>query len=60
MGREDVHCQNLSGFEGDLSEPNATIKLILNEIQEDEERKKAKENDAKQTEANEVQVILMD
>jgi len=51
-------CQNLSGFEGDLAEPNATIKLILNEVQEDEERKKAKENDAKQTEANEVQVML--
>jgi len=58
MGWEDGHCQNLSGFEGDLSEPDATIKMILNEIQEEEERKKVKENDAKQTEANEVQVIL--
>jgi len=58
MGWEDGHCQNLSGFEGDFAEPNATIKLILNEVQEDEERKKAKENDAKQTEANEEQVIL--
>ena len=58
MGWEDGHCQNLSGFEGDLAEPDATIKMILNEIQEEEERKKAKENDAKQTEANEVQVIL--
>ena len=58
MGWEDGHCQNLSGFEGDLAEPDATIKMILNEIQEEEERKKVKENDAKQTEANEVQVIL--
>jgi hypothetical protein len=58
MGWEDGHCQNLSGFEGDLAEPDATIRMILNEIQEKEERKKAKENDAKQTEANEVQVIL--
>ena len=32
MGWEDGHCQNLSGFEGDLSEPDATIKMILNEI----------------------------
>jgi hypothetical protein len=24
MGWEDSHCQNLSGFEGDLSEPDAT------------------------------------
>ncbi len=31
---EDDHCQILSGFEGDLSEPGATIKIILNEIQE--------------------------
>lgn len=58
MGWEDGHCQNLSGFEGDLAEPDATIRMILNEIQEEEERKKVKENDAKQTEANEVQVIL--
>ena len=58
MGWEDGHCQNLSGFEGDLSEPDATIKMILNEIQEEEERKKVIQNDAKQTEVNEVQVIL--
>ena len=58
MGWEDGHCQNLSGFEGDLAEPDCTIKLILNEVQEEEERKKAKDNDAKQTEVNEVQVIL--
>jgi hypothetical protein len=32
--------------------------MILNDIQEEEKRKKVKENDAKQTEANEVQVIL--
>ena len=36
MGWEDGHCQNLSGFEGDYS----TIKMILNEIQEEKERKK--------------------
>ena len=53
MGLENGHCQNLSGFEGDLSEPSATIKMILNEIQE-EERKKVLQNDAKQSEANEV------
>jgi len=58
IGWEDGHCQNLSGFEGDLSEPDATIKMILNDIQEEEERKKVEKNDAKQTEANEVQVIL--
>ena len=40
MGWEDGHCQNLSGFEGDLAEPDATIKMILNEIQEEEERKR--------------------
>ena len=57
-GWEDGHSQNLSGFEGDLSEPDATIKMILNDIQEEEERKKVEKNDAKQTEANEVQVIL--
>ena len=44
---EDGHCQNLSGFEGDLAEPDATIKMILNKIQEEEERKKAKENTVK-------------
>ena len=32
--------------------------MILNEIQEEKGRKKVKEKDAKQTEANEVQVIL--
>jgi hypothetical protein len=53
MGLENGQCQNLSGFEGDLSEPSATIKMILNEIQE-EERKKVLQNDAKQSEANEV------
>ena len=58
MGWEDGHCQNLSDFEGDLSEPDATIKMILNEIQEEEERKKVMQNDAKHTEVNEVQVIL--
>ena len=49
MGWEDGHCKNLSGFEGDLSEPDATIKMILNEIQEEEERKKVMQNDAKHT-----------
>jgi len=40
-----------------LAVPDAIIKMILNNPRE-EERKKVKENDAKQTEAYEVQVIL--
>jgi hypothetical protein len=47
-GWEDGHCKNLSGFEGDLSEPDATIwtwRNYLNEIQEEEERKKESEGE---------------
>jgi len=57
-GWEDGRCQNLSGLEGDLNEPDVTIKMMLEEIQEDEARKEAKDADAKQTEANEVSVII--
>jgi len=57
-GWDDGRCQNLSGLEGDLSEPDATIKMMLEEVAEDEARKEAKEADAKQTEANEVSVII--
>ena len=57
-GWEDGRCQNLSGLEGDLNEPDVTIKMMLEEIKEDEARKEAKEADAKQTEANEVSVII--
>jgi len=48
MGWEDGRCQNLSGFEGEISEPDATIKMILNEIQEEEECK----SDAERCNAN--------
>ena len=57
-GWEDGRCQNLSGLEGDLNEPDVTIKMMLEEIQEDEARKEALHADAKQTEANEVSVII--
>ena len=57
-GWEDGRCQNLSGLEGDLNEPDVTIKMMLEEIQEDEARKETKDADAKQTEANEVSVII--
>ena len=57
-GWEDGRCKNLSGLEGDLSEPDATIKIMLKEIQQEKAEKEVKEADAKQTEANEVSVII--
>jgi len=57
-GWEDGRCKNLSGLEGDLSEPDATIKIMLEEIQQEKAEKEVKEADAKQTEANEVSVII--
>jgi hypothetical protein len=33
-------------LEGDLNEPDVTIKMMLEEIQEDETRKEAKDADA--------------
>ena len=57
-GWEDGRCKNLSGLEGDLSEPDATIKIMLEEIQQEKAEKEVKDADAKQTEANEVSVII--
>ena len=57
-GWEDGRCKNLSGLEGDLSEPDATIKIMLEEIQQEKAEKEVKEADARQTEANEVSVII--
>ena len=48
----------MSGLEGDLSEPDATIKIMLEEIQQEKAEKEVKDADAKQTEANEVSVII--
>jgi hypothetical protein len=45
-------------LEGDLNEPGVTIRMMLEEIKEDEARKEAKEADAKKTEANKVSVII--
>ena len=57
-GWEDGRCKNLSGLEGDLSEPDATIKIMLEEIQQEKAEKEVKEADARQTEANEVSVLI--
>jgi len=57
-GWEDGRCKNLSGLEGDLSEPDATIKIMLEEIQQEKAEKEVKDADAKQTEVNEVSVII--
>ena len=57
-GWEDGRYKNLSGLEGDLSEPDATIKIMLEEIQQENAEKEVKEADARQTEANEVSVLI--
>lgn len=57
-GWENGACKNNSGKEGDLTEPDNTIRNILREQWEDAQRKKTLDADKEQTNRNETTVLL--
>ena len=58
FGWENGKCKNNSGEEGDLTEPDATIRNMLKEKHDDAEAKKCAENDNKEVNQNEMTVLL--
>jgi hypothetical protein len=58
FGWEDGRCKNLGGQEGELAEPNQTIKTMLEEQFEAEQAKKLAENDKEAVDKNETTVLL--